>query len=156
MNRKLAAVAGLVATAAVVAAVASAGHVAAKQRVAIQLAGGTRDTFVLVPLTAGAIERDTGTATFCCWTQRTIVRDGQSIEVNNPQMTLTGKHGTLVAQNRIEWVDLPDGWAVMTGTWRVIRGTGVYAGLSGGGRGAGVAPTNNKGKSQFEGFLSPK
>jgi len=110
----------------------------------------------LIPLTAGAIKRDTGSATFCCWTERTIVRDGQSITVNDPQMTLTGKHGTLVARNKIEWVDLQDGWSVMTGTWKVISGTGVYAGLSGGGRGAGVASANNKGKSQFEGFLSPK
>ena len=53
-------------------------------------------------------------------------------------MTLTGKRGTVVARNRIEWVDIPDGWAAMTGTWKVIRATGDYAGLSGGGRGAGV------------------
>ena len=37
-----------------------------------------------------------------------------------------------MVRNRIEWVDLPDGWAVFTGTWKVIRGTGAYAGLSGG------------------------
>jgi hypothetical protein len=84
------------------------------------------------------------------------MRDGQAIEVNDPQMTLTGKRGTLVARNRIEWVDLPDGWAVMTGTWKVIRATGDYAGLSGGGRGAGVTPRNGNGKSRFEGFLGPK
>ena len=66
------------------------------------------------------------------------MRDGQAIDINDPQMTLTGKRGTLVARNRIELVDLPDGWAVFTGTWKVIRGTGDYAGLSGGGRGAGV------------------
>jgi len=68
-------------------------------------------------------------------------------------MTLTDKHGTLVARNRIEWVDLPDGWAVFTGTWKVLRGTGAYAGVSGGGRGAGTAPAQGIGKSQFEGFL---
>ena len=66
------------------------------------------------------------------------MRDGQAIDINDPQMTLTGKRGTLVARNQIGWVDLPDGWAVFTGTWKVIRGTGDYAGLSGGGRGAGV------------------
>ena len=49
--------------------------------------------FVLTPLTAGALKRDTGTATFCCWTQRSIMRDGQAIEINDPQMTLTGKRG---------------------------------------------------------------
>ena len=60
-----------------------------------------------------------------------------------------------MVRNRIEFVDLPDGWAVFTGTWKVIRGTGAYAGLSGGGRGAGVMLPNGNMKSQFEGFLSP-
>ena len=154
MNRKLTAIAALAAAAVTLAAVAAAGPVAAKQRVAIQLKGG--ESFVLTPLTSGAIKPDTGTATFCCWTERSITRDGQSIEINDPQMTLTGKRGTLVARNRIEWVDLPDGWAVFTGTWKVIRGTGAYAGLSGGGRGAGVTLADGDGKSQFEGFLGPK
>jgi hypothetical protein len=70
-------------------------------------------------------------------------------------MTLTGKHGTLVARNQIGFVDLPDGLAVFTGTWKVIRGTGDYAGLSGGGRGAGV-DLGGSTKAQLEGFLSPR
>ncbi len=84
------------------------------------------------------------------------MRDGQAIDINDPQMTLTWKRGTLVVRNRIGLVDIPDGWAVFTGTWKVIRGTGDYAGLSGGGRGAGVMLPNGNVKSQFEGFLSPK
>ena len=71
-------------------------------------------------------------------------------------MTLTGKRGTLVVRNQIGWVDIPDGWAVFTGTWKVIRGTGDYAGLAGGGRGAGVMLANGNAKSRFDGFLSPK
>jgi len=155
MSRKLTAVAVL-AAAVTLASIAAAGPVAAKQRVAIQVTGA-RDSFVLTPLTSGAVKPDTGAAAFCCWSSRHIMRDGQAIELNDPQMTLTGKQGTLVARNRIEWVDLPGGWAVMTGTWRVISGTGVYAGLAGGGRGAGVQFANNSnGKTRFEGFLSPK
>ena len=154
MNRKLTAVAALAATAVMVAAVAAAGPVAAKQRIAVQVKSG--GSFVLTPLTSGAIKPDSGTATFCCWTQRSIVRDGQAIDINNPQMTLTSKRGTLVARNQIGFVDLPDGWAVFTGTWKVISGTGVYAGLSGGGRGAGVQLPNGNERSQFEGFLGPK
>jgi hypothetical protein len=154
MNRKLMTVAALVATAGTLAAVASAGPVAAKQRIAIRVKG--QGSFVLTPLTSGAIKLDAGKATFCCWTQRSITRDGQSIEINNPQMTLTGKRGTLVARNQIGFVDIPDGWAVFTGTWKVIRGTGDYAGLAGGGRGAGVTLASGGEKSQFEGFLSPK
>ena len=155
MSRKLTALAVLAATAVTLAAVAAAGPVAAKQRIAIQV-NGAKESFVLTPLTSGAVKPDTGAATFCCWSSRHIMRDGQAIEVNDPQMTLTGKRGTLVARNRIGWVDLPDGWAVFTGTWKVIRATGDYAGLSGGGRGAGVMLANGTGKSRFEGFLGPK
>lgn len=156
MSRKLTAVAVLAATAVTLTAVAAAGPVAAKQRIAIQVKGGANESFVLTPLTSGAIKLDSGAATFCCWSSRHTTRGGQAIELNDPQMTLTGKRGTLVARNRIGWVDLPDGWAVFTGTWKVIRATGDYAGLSGGGRGAGVSLANGSGKSRFEGFLGPK
>ena len=154
MTRKLTALAVLAVTAATLAAVAAAGPVATKQRVKIQENGGS---FVLTPLTSGAIKPDTGTASFCCWTERHIMRDGQAIDINDPQMTLTLKRGTLVVSNQIGWVDIPNGWAVFTGTWKVIRGTGDYAGLSGGGRRAGVQLANGGLiKSQFEGFLGPK
>ncbi len=153
MRAKLTAIAVLAAAAVTVAAVAAAGPVAAKQRVAIQ---ENEKGFVLTPLTPGAIERDTGTATFCCWTVRSTVQDGQEVVINNPQMTLTGKRGTLVARNQIGWIDVPDGLAIMTGTWKIISGTGAYAGLVGGGRGAGVQLANGNTKAQFEGFLNSK
>ena len=134
-------------------AVASAGSAVAKQRVSIQVKSGKLG-FVLTPITPGAIKPDTGTSSFCCWTQRFTTRDGQTVEINNPQMTLTGKRGTLVARNQIGWIDVPDGVAVFTGTWKVISGTGAYAGLAGGGRGAGVQLANGNTKAQFEGFLN--
>jgi hypothetical protein len=152
MRKKLVAIAVLAAGTVSLASIAAAGSVAAKQRVAIQVTGANQ-SFVLRPLTSGVVKRDTGIASFCCWSTRHVMRDGQAIDVNDPQMTLTGKRGTLVLRNRIEWVDISAGVAIFTGTWRVIRGTGVYAGLFGGGRGAGVAPDA---KSRFEGFLSPK
>jgi hypothetical protein len=154
MRTKLTALAALAVVAVTVTAVASAGSATAKQRVAIQVKTGTG--FVLTPLASGALKADTGTATFCCWTQRFIMRHGESIEINNPRMTLTGKLGTLVARNRIGWIDVPDGLTVFTGTWKVIRGTGAYAGLAGGGRGAGITLADGTTKAQFEGFLSPK
>ena len=43
-----------------------------------------------------------------------------------------------------------------TGTWKVIRGTGAYAGLTGGGGAVGVALSNGTTRAQFEGFLSLK
>ena len=84
------------------------------------------------------------------------MRDGQAIDINDPQWTFTGKLGTIEGRNRVGFVDLPDGWAVFTGTWKVIRATGAYAGLSGGGRVAGVSPANGNTRAQFEGFLSPR
>jgi len=144
----------LATTVAVVAGVAGAGTVAAKQRVKIQVTYGS--AFTLTPLSTGAIKVDRGSASFCCWGRRFIVRDGQAIEIDNPQMTLTGKYGTIVAQNINNYVDLPDGWAVFTGTWKVVRATGSYKGLAGGGRLAGVALANGATKAQFEGILAPK
>ena len=155
MRIKLTAIAALALAAAVMlTAVASAGSAVAKQRVSIQVKSGKLG-FVLTPITPGAIKPDTGTSSFCCWTQRFTTRDGQTIEINNPQMTLTGKRGTLVVRNQIGWIDVPDGFAVFTGTWKVISGTGAYAGLAGGGRGAGVQLANGNTKAQFDGFLNP-
>jgi hypothetical protein len=156
MSRKLTALAALVAIAATLATIAAAAPAGARQRVSIAVTGGAGSKFALTALTAGAIKSDTGVASFCCWTQRFITRDGQSIELNNPQMTLTGKRGTIVARNQIGWIDIPDGWGVFTGTWTVIRGTGAYAGLAGGGRGAGVMFNSSETKATFEGFLNPK
>ena len=154
MRSKLRAVAVLAAATATLTSVAAAGPVAAKQRVAIKVENGA--SFVLTPLTSGAVKRDAGPASACCWTRRNLVRNGQAVEINNPKLTLTGKQGTLVLRNEIGWVDLPDGWAVFTGTWKVISGTGAYAGLAGGGRGAGATTPNGRIRSQFEGFLGPK
>lgn len=95
MRTKLTAIAALAALAALavtLTAVASAGSTTAKQRVAIQDKGD--GSFVLTPLTSGAVKPDTGTVTFCCWRQRTIMRHGESIDINNPRMTLTGKLGS--------------------------------------------------------------
>jgi hypothetical protein len=153
MSKKLTTVIALAAAAATLAAIAAAGPTATRQRVAIKVQGGG---FVLTPLTRGTIRPDAGTAAFCCWTQRSTLRNGESIDIDNPRMTLAGKQGTLVAQNVIGFVDLPNSWAVFTGTWKVIRGTGAYAGLAGGGRGAGVSPPNGENNAQFEGYLAPR
>jgi len=150
MGRKLTAVAALAAAAVTLSAVAAAGPVAAKQRVVIQW---TAKGFVLTPQTAGALKSDTGTVSFCCWSQRFSTRDGLKVEVTDPEMTLVGKRGTLVVRNRMEWLDVPPGYALYTGTWKVVSGTGDYAQLAGGGRVAGVTLPNGDRKWRREGFL---
>jgi len=141
-----------VAAVVVLAATATAGSTA-KQRV--QITQGGDGSFVLAPLTSGAVKHDSGGFAACCWSRRDVTRAGESIEIDNPQITLDGKRGTIVARNRIEFVDIPGGDAVFTGTWRVIRATGAYAGLIGGGRVAGVQHENGAAKAVFQGFLSP-
>jgi hypothetical protein len=158
MRTKLVAIAVLATAAVTLVAVASAGSVAAKQRITIQTKGscGTSASTcpaVLTPLTAGAVKADTGTAVFCCWTQRFVTRNGQSIEIDNPLMTFTGKRSTLVIRKQIDWVDLPDGYAISTGTWKVVRGTGDYAKLSGSGQHAGLQFPSGDTKWVEEGFV---
>jgi len=144
---------GCIVAAAAYTAAADAGHVVTKQRVAIEHTGSS---FVLTPLTPGAVKRDVGTISFCCWTEHPTIHDGEAVDINDPEMTITGKRGTLVARNRVGYVDLMHGWSIFTGTWTVISGTGQYAGLVGGGRGAGVAPPAGDTNARFEGFLTQK
>jgi hypothetical protein len=135
---------------------------AAKQRVAINakiLPGGT---FVLLPLQAGALKRDSGTF-YGNWQTapgRRVIRNGQEVGTYTNTWTLTGTRGRLTIRERIEWVHIgsdgngdgeEDG--VATGTWRIVRGTGVYARIAGGG-GSGHAGLGSPWNGRFEGFLT--
>jgi hypothetical protein len=137
MMGKVVAWVALGAAAVALTSVAGAERVAAKQRIQITGKGGSH-TYVLKPLTGGALGRDSGTFSDCCWSERVIVRDGQRIEINDPIATYLGRHGTLVIRYRIEWVDAGNGYTVGTGTWKIIRGTGDYHGVTGHGRNAAV------------------
>jgi hypothetical protein len=143
----------IVATAVTLTTVANAERFAARQHVAIQLKSGT---FVLSTMTSGGVKGDAGSAAACCWTRRFVTRDGLTNEIDNPQVTLRGKRGTLVLRNQIEFIDIPGGDAVFTGSWKVVRGTGAYAGISGGGHGGGLQPADGNSKARFEGFLGTK
>ena len=113
--------------------VAAAEPLAGRQRISITGKGGGH-TFILTPLAAGALRRDSGSFSDCCWRERVIMRDGQRIEVNDPIATYTGERGSFVLRYRVEWVNAGNGYTVGTGTWKVIRGTGVYDGFTGSGR----------------------
>ncbi len=155
MRRKLSAAAILFVVAAAVAAAATAGRATAPQRVAITSPHGNSALFVLTPLASGPILHDSGTATACCWSQRFVRRDGQSIEIDNPLRTFVGKHGTFVWRAQIQWVDLDSGYTIGTGTWKVVRGTGAYTNLQGHGRIGIVASANEQGvANRAEGILN--
>ena len=131
-----------------------AGHAAAQQRIAITSPGSIDSgVFVLTPLTSGPIGRDSGTRTFCCWTRRFRQRDGQAIEIDNPLVTFEGKHGTFVWREQIEWIDLEKGYAIGTGTWKILRATDAYAHLEGHGRVAIVDANHHGVADRAEGLV---
>ena len=159
MNRKLVlvAVAALMVAATTLTTIAAARPAAAKQQVAIQMNPGGKEGFVLTPLKSGALSRDAGTVEACCWSSRLSRRYGLPIEVNDPLVTFTGKHGTLVTRHRVDWIDVELGrYAISIFTWKVIRGTGDYAGLVGGGAGASVDPPTGPNRVRLEGVLGPR
>jgi len=137
--------------------VAAAEPDAAKQRVVITSQGShptQTPPFVLTPLQAGGLKRDSGTQTAGSPSVRTAMRAGQRVEIYDTVGTLKGKRGNLVIQYRTEYVDGGNGYHVGTGTWKVVRGTGQYAGITGGGRSGAVYLDTGPWSSRAEGVLT--
>ncbi len=138
--------------------VAAAGPDAAKQRVIITTqAGMTTDVspFVLTPLQAGDIKPDSGKMIAGTSSGREVMRDGQEVSTHEGPATLKGKLGSLVIRYRSEWVKAGNGYHVATDIWKVVRGTGQYAGITGGGRGGSVwLERTDDWSSRSEGFLT--
>jgi hypothetical protein len=137
-------------------ATAAGGPAATKQRVAITFTFHA-STFVLHTFQAGTLERDRGRISdeapnAPC---RTAMRDGQKASVcNGSRWTLTGRQGTLTVRTPQEWVDPGSGGCgVAFGTWTVVRGTGQYARITGGGRSAYDAHCQ-KWYARHEGYLT--
>jgi hypothetical protein len=155
MSAKMAVLAALGA-AVTLASVAAAGPEAAKQRVAITSNGVVNPTafgkFVLTPLQAGALKRDTGTETSVL-SERVVMRDGQQVTVQNYVTTRKGKRGGFVVRSRMEYVDAGNGYVAGTNTWKFVRGTGQYAQITGGGRGGDVVDSG-RWTDRYEGFLT--
>jgi hypothetical protein len=143
--------------------VAAAGSHAAKQRVAIDMKLWPQKTFVLTPLQAGPLKRDSGTIShnFLSIPGRDVMREGQKVTIYDGGVaTLTGRLGTLTIRNRNEWVDFArdangDGQndGIGIGTWKVVRGTGQYAGIVGKGRGGHIG-LGSPWYARYEGFLT--
>lgn len=141
--------------------IAAAGPDAAKQRVAIVTKGVANGSspaaFVLTPLQAGVLKRDSGSTGVegSLPSERVVRRDGQRVAIYDPIVEkLQGKRGTLVLRSRIEYVDAGNGYHVGTGTWRVVRGTGQYARITGGGRRGDVYLDRGPWSGRNEGFLA--
>jgi len=156
------AVLGALAAAVTLTPVAAAGPEAAKQRVAITVTILPSGKGVLTPLKNGALERDTGTfgGNWSPTPDRTVMRDGQELEIGSATWTFTGKRGALVFRERNEWADLGqdlnrDAYVddIAIGTWKIVRGTGTYAGITGGGRSAHLG-LGRRWIARYEGFLT--
>ena len=135
---------------------AAAGPDAAKQRVAIttQAAQPTKvSAFVLTPLQAGRLKPDSGKLTGSVPPERIVMRDGQKVSIYDGSATLKGKLGGLVIRYRDEYVEAGNGYHVGTGTWKVVRGTGQYAGVTGAGRSAQVGGPSTW-VARYQGFLT--
>lgn len=162
MKARVAALVALAAAVTLMTSVAAAGPEAAKQRVEINMKIHPQSTFVLMPFRAGALKRDSGSlATEREARGRDVMRNGQKVTIYDGQVwTLTGKQGTLTIRERTEWVEVsnentrfgyPPGVAI--GTWTVVRGTGQYAQVTGGGR-SGHAGLGSRWLARQEGYLN--
>jgi len=135
----------------------------AKQRVAIDLKLWPQKTFVFTPLQAGPLKRDSGTIRhdFLSISGRDVMRDGLKVTIYDGGVaTLTGRLGTLTIRTRNEWIDFArdangDGQndGIGTGTWKVVRGTGQYAGIAGKGR-LGHIGLGSPWYARYEGMLT--
>jgi hypothetical protein len=162
MSAKLAMVAALVA-AVTLTSVASARPGATKQRVALTVTILPSGKGALTPLKEGALKPDSGSfdGVWSPSPDSTVVRDGMTVEIYRPSVwTFAGKAGSLVLRERAETIELgqdldhnnfQDG--IGMGTWKVVRGTGLYAGITGGGRSAHFYQ-GHRWVARFEGFLT--
>ena len=136
--------------------VAAAGPEAARQRVAINMKIYPQRTFVLTPLQAGPLKPDSGTisSTWLNIRGRDVMRDGQKVTIYTGAVTtLTGKRGTLTIRDRNEWIDVGNDDQIAFGSWKVVRGTGQYAGIVGKGR-QGHAGLGSPWYARYEGLLT--
>jgi hypothetical protein len=152
-------IAALVATV-VLTSLAAAGPEAATQRVRISMKNPDGGTFVLTPLQAGMLKRDSGTVSVVYTDLPGVMRQGQQVFVVRNTFTLKGKRGSLSIRERTEWVNVSNEKApgfdfipgVAIGTWKVVGGTGAYAKATGGGRSGHQG--SPKWLAQQEGFLT--
>jgi hypothetical protein len=139
--------------------VAAADSDAAKQRVAITTQANRTTTVskaVLTPLQAGALESDSGSLVGESQpSHKVVMRDGQIVEIYGSVASFKGKRGRIVMRIRQEYIEAGNGYHPATGTWKVVRGTGDYEGVTGGGRFGHVwLEWNDHWSSRLEGFLT--
>jgi hypothetical protein len=148
---------GFVAASSGNASVSAAAATTAKQKIAIteKLSPGAKvGTFKLIPLGAGPLKADSGTFTFSAKLLRTVVRNGKKIMFYRGVDNLKGKQGTFRIPGTSAVTSARGGYFVGVGTWSFRNGTGVYAGVSGGGSSKAVAAPNGLGTGRYDGYVT--
>jgi hypothetical protein len=134
-----------------------------KQRVTIEVTvrlfgagAASNGTFRLAPLVPGPLQFDRGRFDSVGGTYGSGLRDGQRYQIVRGTDTFTGRAGKLVVRRDERTVGGGGGFVVGTGTWKVVRGTGPYTRVTGGGR-LGVAFLTNGSSplhARYEGYLT--
>jgi hypothetical protein len=160
--RALQAVLPVVIAAVTMIAVAVGAPGGARQRVVIDMSFHPNQTFLFRPQD-GTLKGDSGRIAKIPESEgREVVRNGQDVTTYIRIWTLRGKRGVLTIREHSDWVRIGadvngDGWqgdSVAHGTWKVVRGTGQYTGVRGGG-GSGHAGLGNVWHGRLEGVLTP-
>ena len=136
---------------------AAASPTSTRQRVQIDLKAFPEKTFALATLQSGALKRDSGTLGACTGGGQPVgdvLRNGQELFLKECRAAeFTGKRGTLVLRIQIAWAEAGGPYNIATGTWKVVRGTGQYAEVTGSGRIAQVgAPSRSI--ARYQGYLT--
>jgi len=155
----LLALAALAALAGILVASAAAGSEATtKQKVVIGMkfhAG----SFVLSVSRPGPLKSDSGTTAEHASDAgcRGISHNGVKKQLCTESRVLLGRRGTLTIRDELEWRDggSPNSCGVAFGTWSVVRGTGQYEGVTGGGISAYDAHCQ-KWYAHHKGFLTSR
>jgi hypothetical protein len=82
------------------------------------------------------------------------MRDGQEVSIYTGVATFKGKRGSLVMRFRAEYVDAGNGYHPGVGPWKILRGIGAYAKVTGAGRYGTIWLERGPWSSRGEGFLS--
>jgi hypothetical protein len=136
---------------------AAGGPDAARQRVALTTQAKTTtsvSTAVLAPLQSGALALDSGNLIAPIPREKSVLRDGQAVSIYDGVATFKGKRGTIVLRFHDEYADGGNGYHPGFGTWKVVRGTGRYSGVTGGGRSANVWLESGPWSSRLEGYIT--
>jgi hypothetical protein len=134
---------------------ATSARYASKPRIAIDARGrGGAATFTY--RNGADAVKDRGSVTAVLGSDGPLrLRDGQEFRTGSITETFVGKKGTFRIRSRQTQYSAGSGRTVFTGTWSFVSGSGIYAGVRGGGRSAGVYASGDKSAfERFEGFIT--